>query len=537
MPVRKTAPSFDELLGQFTERIDQSVRRPNIYRFKPLPQQDLFLQSQAKGRILFGGNRGGKTYGGGADDVLALTHRHPYRQHFYPDGPLRFRFIGVDFERGIDQGAIPLFKELIPPSFLVNGSWEDSYRRADHMLTLADKSTCSFMSYEQDANKFQIVSLHHTHFDEEPPKAIFEEDMLRHIDVSGTWTLSETPVQQLEWVQDELIEPTEAGHPTQYGAVEIFYLSTLENTNLPPEELANLVANMSIEDQIVRLQGKYKSGSQVFPEFERRYPFVIPEEGFRLTPEHAVYESMDHGYVNPTSWNWTAVAPDGGMVVFKQLYAKSMTIEMWAKAVKQMRKQICEQYGIPQWMYRDEMLKGTFGDPSIGDHGNASAQTGITIQQAYSIGGVYISTTGVRSVRVGNQNIGLDKFHTYFEMRPDLPSQPWLQMTDNCTALIDEVKKARKPRQTSKTAEVKNASEQIRDKDNHAIDAQKYLFIVTHDLRPAQYRGIDPLPEQFTNYFSEASREQYDTHDQLYEATMSSHRNRSGSDSYFAMEE
>ena len=521
-PRRKSGVSADELLGHFHDRIAATVRRPNIYRLQALPMQELFLQSQAKIRVAFGGNRAGKTHINAADDCLLLTRRHPYRQHLYPDGPLRLRWIGVDFERGIDQGAIPKFQELLPPSFLVNGAWEDSYSKSQHMLTLADKSTVSFMSYEQDPNKFQVVSLHHTSFDEEPPIAIWEEDVLRHIDVAGSISLSETPVMQLEWVQDEIVDPAEAGFETKWGRAEIFHLDTRDNIYLPVEELANLAGNMSVEDVIVRLQGRYKAGSRVFPEFETKYPFVIPTEAFRLTEDHVVYESMDHGYVNPTSWNWTAVAPNGSIVLFKHLYSPGLVVSEWAKAVKQMRLEIAKQYGIHP-VKLAEMTKGTFGDPAIADSGNAAAQTGLTIQQAYSAEGVAISTGNIRQARAADQNLGLDMFHTYMRMRPDIPTQPWFQITDDCPHAIDELRRARKPKQSASNLAIKNASEQIRDKDNHFIDAQKYLFIVTLDLRPEVFRT------QTSDAFVEAGRQlgvvptQVETHREIFDATMSSH--------------
>lgn len=519
---RRQATSADDLLGEFTDRLSATVRKPNIYRLKPLPQQELFLQSQAKIRVAFGGNRAGKTHINAADMIMALTHRHPCRQGLYPDGPLRMRWIGVDFERGIDQGAIPKFQELLPPSFLINGAWEDSYSSSKHILTLADGSTVSFMSYEQDPNKFQVVSLHHTAFDEEPPIAIWEEDVLRHVDVAGFMTLSETPVMQLEWVQDEIVDPAEAGFETKWGRAEVFHLDTRDNVYLPVEELLSLSRNMSVEDVIVRLQGRYKSGSRVFPEFEPKYPFVIPAEAFRLTPDHVVYESMDHGYKNPTSWNWTAVAPDGGIVLFKHLYSPGLVVSEWAKAVKQQRVEICKQYGIPYPIF-ETMLKGTFGDPSIGDGGNAQAQTGLTIQQAYSAEGVGISTGNIRQARATNQNLGLDMFHTYMRMRPDLPMQPWLQITDECPSAVDELRRARIPKQSAINLAVKNASEQIRDKDNHFIDAEKYLFIVTLDLRPLVYRQVD------NGLFEEVGRRlgvvptQVTTHREVFDATMASH--------------
>lgn len=537
---KKPSQSLDDILEQFTQRLETTATKPNIYRYVPMEMQELFQQSQAKNRILFGGNRGGKTYGGGADDVQVLLHRHPYRQHLYADGPLRLRWIGIDFDRGIDQIAIPLISQLIPPSFLINGSWEDSYHRSGHMLTLNDKSTMSFMSYEQSADKFQGVSLHHVHMDEEPPKEIFSETVLRLLDTNGTWTISETPVQQLEWIQDDLIEPSESGARPD---IQVFYLNTMDNIHLSTQAKLDLAGTLTEDEKIIRLSGKYKGGNMVFPEFERGWPYVIPDESFTLTSDWAIYESMDHGYVNPTAWIWTAVHLDGSIVVFEVLYLARLFVSQWAALVLVTRMRLAALYGISLEQFIAQ-TRGTFGDPAIADEGNSTAQTGITIQQAYALGKVNIATGGIRRARAGSQNIGLDKIHMYMGRRPathPLGNLPWMQILAHCTALIDELKKARKPKQLAATAATTNASEAIRDKDNHAIDAIKYLFIVTHDLRPENHRTSDMT--DFLKLGAElgATGNASVTHADVFAATLGEKTRTSwsvhGPDSYFAMEE
>jgi phage terminase large subunit-like protein len=535
--MRSKGPSGADAFDAFIDRMGSTARKPNLYRYEPMPHQELFHQSLKKGRILFGGNRGGKTYSGSADDLLIATHRHPHRQHLYRQGPLNIRFIGVDFDRGINEGAIPIYQQLLPPSFLKNGSWEDSYDRQGHKLTLADKTTISFMSYEQHANKFQIVALDHIHFDEEPPEAIFKESMLRLVDHSGSWTLSETPVQQLEWVQDQLIEPAEAGLRDD---IDVFYLDTRDNTHLPSEELATLEATMTEEEKIVRLAGKYPGGNLVFPEFDRKYPSVIPAEAFTLTDEHVVYCSMDYGYANPTVFAYTAVHPDGTITTFKLLYAPNIIVSEWVKLVHKANREVGELLGLgPDNGWRPHLY---VGDPSIGSRGGAG-QTGITIQQAYSMGGIPIAVEGIVAARTKNQNIGLNKMHTYLRKRPathpDRPGQPWWQITDECPQGINEMKKARKPKQTAANKEVKNTSEEIRDKDNHFIDAIKYLFILTHDLRPVEYRdeADDLTPEEagMLNLPMPAPT----THQQAYDAMVSdkSAWEIHGGDNYASLED
>lgn len=540
--------SIGDAVTAFTSKLEQVEHLPNINRFEPMPQQDLFLQSQKKNRILFGGNRAGKTTGGLADDVLILLRRHPYREHLYADRPRRLRFIGVDFERGIDQTAVPLFAQYIPPSKLINGAWEDSYRQSEHMLTLADKSTVSFMSYEQHPNKFQSVSLDHVHFDEEPPKAIWRETMLRLIDTDGTWTLSETPVMQLEWVFDEYIEPYEDGDPDVRKNLQVFYLNSLDNVHLPAETLADLMKGMSEDELNIRIRGGYnRTGSIVFPEFSRKYPNVIEHdpfvERFRADREHwRVYSHMDHGYANPTAWIWTAVHEDGSIVTIDVQYAKGVVVAEWAKRWHQNNQLLGLEY------FNDARFSpyGTFGDPAINQK---NAESGLSVQQLYALAGVNIGTEGIVKARTGNQNVGLDKMHTYLRPRPVAagPSaatgeegEPWWQMLDTTTtALQDEVRKARKPKQTAIQAEIKNQSEEIRDKDNHAIDASKYLFMITHDLRPSEFRDSDQrMLDAVAGDFRPATTA-FTTHDQVFAEDMypaSNGWSTTESDSYSRLE-
>jgi phage terminase large subunit-like protein len=530
MPRKKLTAA--EAIEQFTSRLEQIETRPTINRWTPMPQQEVFLQSQAKHRIAFGGNRAGKTAVTTADDAMVITRRHPHRQHMYADNrPLKMRIIGSDFERGVDQTLVPYIQQYIPPSFLINGSWEDSYRRAEHFLTLADKSTISFMSYEQDPDKFQSVSLDHVHYDEEPPQAIWREGRLRLLDTNGTSTISETPVQQLEWVQDEIIEPWQAGLLPDY---DIITLRTLDNIHLSAEAVAELVADMDEDEKLIRLEGQYPPGkSKVFPEFTGKFPFVIPHQLF-LDRFHedpgpwSFYESMDYGYVNPTAWIWTAVHTDGSIVTMHVRYAARVDVEAWAQIVKLTRRNLAGQLDLSQDDFMRK-LRGTFGDPSIGK--GANGVTGTTIQQEYALRGVYIGTDGIYEARAGNNNFGLNQMHKYLKLRPAaagipastgmLGAQPWWQITDagadfdyaQNDALIDEMRRARTPKQTLKQQDVKNPAEQIRDKDNHAIDATKYLYMVTHELRPWQFveRPDESFREVWTERFGPGSAPSLET--------------------------
>lgn len=466
-------------LSNLVAGLERSGRTVSILRWSPLPHQELFLQDQTKNRLLFGGNRAGKTETGVADDVHVLRRTHPFRNHLYPPKgyPVRMRCVGVDYDRGIAQIFLPKFQQLLPPSALVNGSWEDSYHKGERMLHLEDGSTVDFMSYEQEPDKFQGVSRHHIHEDEEPPEAIHKENVLRLLDTGGTMTISETPVAQLEWIEDQIVIPVDEGTLKSWA---VHRLSTLDNTHLPVDELQELQGNLTGDEAKIRLEGEYTGGTLVFPEYRPRAPFTIEDRQFQLTPEWAVYEGMDEGYAHPGAWEWIAVSPWGDIVSFAEEWHAGLVPAEWARLVKLKRLAIQQKYQLSpgQWA---QMFMGTIGDPAIGQ---TNRQTGISTQQAYSLLGIGISIEGIVKARnSGGQNVGLSKMHGYLRFRAN--GQPWWRIiASECPGLASELRRARRPKASLTVQESKATSEDIRDKDNDTIDAVKYVFMATHDLRP-----------------------------------------------------
>jgi len=75
----------------------------------------------------------------------------------------------------VDKIILPLYKQWLPKTYLINGSWEQSYSRERHVLTLNNGSFVEFMSQDQDLDKFAGSSRHFVHFDEECPKSVFQE--------------------------------------------------------------------------------------------------------------------------------------------------------------------------------------------------------------------------------------------------------------------------------------------------------------------------------------------------------------------------
>lgn len=438
------------MLKELQEGIRKSIYSPNINSYVPHAKQQLFHGSDAKGRLYIGGNRGGKTVGGATESIWWLTHKHPYLST--PTEPVRGRCVSVDFVNGVEAITKPEIKKWLPPSELIEGSWEASYNSNTRTLTLANGSFLEFKSYDQDLDKHAGTSRHFVWFDEEPPHSIFDENMMRLIDTNGKWWLTMTPVEGATWTLDEIYEPAMEGKRNVF-VVEV---NTQENPHLNHDAMSELMEFLADTDRKARQEGKFTpSAGLVFPNYSYQ-KHIISKVPFDLrNPKIRIYASMDLGINNPTAWLWHAVTPDGRVITFKEFVVTDMTIPQISKEVKKIEKEL----GV-----RPELR---VGDPSIKQR---SAQTGLSNQIAYSQNGIYIA--------LGNNDLsGLDKMRDYLDERK------WL-IHESCIHTIKEIKKYRwKEWDSRKLRDKNNKKDEPHKKDDHCMDSARYMFSFLPELR------------------------------------------------------
>jgi phage terminase large subunit-like protein len=461
--VAKEKYDLAEVLLQLGEGLNASVHSPNLYNYVPSPKQKEFHSLPQRNRLYIGGNRSGKSLGSTIEAIWWLTHTHPFRET--PEGPIRGRVVAVDFLNGVDKIILPLYKQWLPKKYLINGSWEDSYSRERHVLTLNNGSFVEFMSQDQDLDKFAGSSRHFVHFDEECPQTVFRECLARLVDTSGVWWMSQTPVQGMEWIFDDIYLPAKEG-TKPIGIVEA---EMADNPTLSAEAIKEFLDMLPEEERIIRSKGQYiHLGGAVFPDFSP-LTHCIPKGQFRPKQGQRIIRTMDSGYTNPTVWLWMAVDEDGSVTVFREHYAAKLNVAEHAHIVNKITNELIQQYGVEVWL--------TTGDPAIKQ---TKEHTGTSIQQEYQKAGIYIAVDMIPTDR----RIGLERIQQYMKTNPKT-GKPYLRITDECTNLIAELPKLKwKKHASPKVAEQKNKLEDIRDKDNHCYDALKYAMTFMTDLTP-----------------------------------------------------
>lgn len=448
MARKKEIPTVADLGSMFASAVSLASTRPSIHRYVPHDKQVDFHTSIARVKLYIGGNRSGKTVGGVAEDVYRLRGSHPFRK--VPEGPIKGRIVTTSFNEGIGMVIIPELARWLPPSDLINGSWEDSYNQSKRVLTLDNGSTCELMSYDQKLEKFAGTSRHFIHFDEEPPKDIYAECKLRLLDTAGDLYITMTPVEGMTWVYDDIYLPTMEGREPTYAVIQI---DTSENPYISEIEIEQALSGLDLNERKARKQGKFvQLGGLVYKHFDldRNTISPISEENLAKISGWTLYASMDHGLNNPTCWLWHAVAPSGAIVTFDEVYDNEKLVADYARIYRERNK-----------------LPGrkppaiNVGDPAIAQR---NGQTGDSIQKAYIKEGVPIV--------LGNNDVptSVEKINAY------LKSGKWV-ITENCTMLIKQLQRVRwKTYATAKQRNDNNNRPEIQKKDDHAPDAARYFF-------------------------------------------------------------
>lgn len=437
-----------ELVAAIGSQLADVSRKPNVLTYSPNKNgQEQFHQSEAQGRLLVGSNRGGKTVAGSCETTWRLTGRHPFLKTHEP--PVAGRVLTVDYDNGADQIIEPAISQWLPPSELRNGSWEDSYNRRRHLLTLRNGSTLEVKTHQQELEALAGTARHFLWCDEEPPKAHFYESITRLLDYNGVYFITMTPVEGMTWVYNELVERQGDNN------VEVINISVLDNKHISEEARNLLGKDLSDEDKQIRIDGQFiPKGGLVLKEFSRENNVIRPG-----VPSKAWswYLSIDHGYNNPSGIYWHAVSPSGLIITFYEHYRSQWTVKMHAGRIKEINKELG---------YSPAM---TVGDPSMSQR---SAVTGASILVEYRNEGVPV-IPGKRDVAGG-----INKMNEY------LRQKKWL-ITENCVNLLREIRTYRwKTYQSSKVADQSNKREDPNKKDDHGVDSCRYLFSFMPDLRP-----------------------------------------------------
>jgi len=263
---------------RFINELERRQKEEHIRFIRPYDKQEKFLLSNKRNSWILGGNRTGKTESGAIRAVfLALGERiRPYLID-WPDDlrekyePLITRFGGkptrgwvcsVSFEvqRDVTQKKILGDVETGIPGLLpLREIKKITYRSTGIIDTirLVGGGIIGFKSYDQGREKFQGSSQHWAWLDEESPKDIYTEIMMRLMDTEGDLFGTMTPLQGMTWVYNDIY--LNDSKPIEKRDDEIFLIMVEWNDNpyLSANEKKRLEASMDEAELEARKYGRF----------------------------------------------------------------------------------------------------------------------------------------------------------------------------------------------------------------------------------------------------------------------------------------
>ena len=291
----------EELLQllELTEKWQTNEDIP-FFLYKPNPVMYSFHKSIAKCRTLMGGNRSGKTEANTVDMAAQFTGKCPRSLEgiiptYRLDQHRRNRLNVIDYPNAFEKISWPKLQKHIHADDICDVVKEQGRIKA---ITNFKGGFLEFMQYEQDVKKFQGTSRHAMFYDEEPPQAIRDENLMRLVDTDGEETFSMTPIseensagyQPTLWIYDEIflkagiITEREDGeirdkvNPLGDPNTHVFFANIWDNQALSHTAIERILSKFSPEERMAREKGyfmflagliykNYSDATHVIPSF------------------------------------------------------------------------------------------------------------------------------------------------------------------------------------------------------------------------------------------------------------------------------
>ncbi len=301
-------------------------------------KQLAFHKCPKKNRWVFGGNRSGKTECGAVESIYFARGIHPYRKN--KDNVFGWVVsLSTQVQRDVAQKKILhyLNPSWIEDVTMLTGKKDSlNYGVIDQIRiknVFGGISVIGFKSCDQGREKFQGSSLDFVWFDEEPPKDIYEECLMRVIDKSGDIFGTMTPLKGLTFIYDEI-------YLNKTNNKEIWYefMEWADNPYLDKKEIEFLTKSLSLDQIESRRYGRFKSAlGLVYKEFDENFhviePFDVPKSWYDQI-------SIDPGLNNPLSCHWYAVDYDQNIYVIREHFEAEKDVCYHSDMIKKISKEL-----------------------------------------------------------------------------------------------------------------------------------------------------------------------------------------------------
>lgn len=320
------------------------------------------------------------------------------------------------------------------------------------------------MTYDQDPDQFEGVTLGWAWFDEPPPDSILKATIAR-MRRGGIIIITATPISgsahlydmfasgelEVEVVLREGEEPVKVKRKVFHLTADVESACKEHGVrgHLEHEHIAQMVAEYPEDERQARIYGKFQHlVGIVYKRFSRLIHVIKP---FSVNPrDFCVYHAIDPHPRNPDAALWVAVDKNGTKYVVDELYHKPLDHKDLAYRLKNKSSQ-----------YR---VISMVGDPSMfitDQHQTRSLATMLADE-----GVTYNPASKARAASDKRIETALN----YTEVNGMMVRKPELYIFETCQRLIFEIEHYRWDEWRGKTGENRDRKEKPVDKDDHEIE-------------------------------------------------------------------
>lgn len=297
-----------------------------------------FHKCLKRNRWVFGGNRSGKTECGAVECLWMLRGIHPYRENKKEAFGWAVS-LSQQVQRDVAQAKILKYlpKSWIADIVMLSGRRDSPAGGVIDQIKIKNVSggisTLGFKSCDQGREKFQGSSLDFVWFDEEPPRDIYEECLMRVMDRKGEIFGTMTPLKGKTFIYNEIYRNVK-NNPEVWCE----FMSWADNPFLPEEQIELLETALDKSALDARKYGRFSEGSGlVYPEFNESAHVIEP---FEIPREWQDTISIDPGFNNPLSAHWYCMDWDGNIYVVAEHFAAGRDVDYHAGEILKISKSL-----------------------------------------------------------------------------------------------------------------------------------------------------------------------------------------------------
>jgi phage terminase large subunit-like protein len=440
-----------------------------LLEYKPNNDRMLLMhKNDSKTRLLLGGKRSGKSTFGVVETCWAALGIHPFLN--YPPPPLLIRICAVDFIAGVKGIILPMLYKWLPPRAI------KKYWSEDRILELLNGTLIDFKSYDQDLEKFEGVERHLVWMDEEPPKDVYQSNYMRTVSsgINGKLIISCTPLHGMTWLYDELYDNPEAKPPY----VDHCHVTIFENPHLDAATIEGIKHDPAMRDNLdAALYGQFiaKTGL-IYPEFNDTH-IIQPRP---ISTEELAVVGIDPHDRNPMGVVFVALNRENEWIVFDEILENLNAAQLADSIKRKLGTRFPPNLGIIDTSaYAPQSIAGT----SLADE--MTQKYGIYLLQAH------------KDVQAGRLKVST-------LLDPGAGKKPRLLIMRNCVNLIREFRHYIWDDWAGGRRDKKDPKEQPMKKDDHLLDALRYVCMSNIVWRSPQLKKVErKIPDKVsqTGYY------------------------------------